>query len=208
MRFLIYTTLAYGAQGISYYVYCFPGHIGGIVLPDGTPTPLYHALKTLNREFVAIATELQPLLCRGVCHTGMMPPGAVPLPEHTSFTFDPPIPAVPYKVNARVEGMLLSRFGNAEASSHAVVVNLDYKAARTVTLADPAPLEIFDATTGQWSPAAGPRVELQLPGGGGNWCAWRECGDAREVRGCAWPRRTPHLPAPPHRRRTRDAGAE
>lgn len=167
MRFLVYTTLAYGAQGIAYYVYCFPGHQGGIALPDGTPTPLYHALKTLNREFVAIATELQPLLCRGVCHAGMMPPGAVPLPEHTSFTFDPPIPAVPYKANARVEGMLLSRFGNAEASSHAVVVNLDYKTARTVTLAGPVPLETFDAATGQWSPAGGQRVELKLPGGGG-----------------------------------------
>ena len=167
MRFLVYTTAAYGAQGIAYYVYCFPGHQGGIVLPDGTPTPLYHALKTLNREFVAIAKELQPLLCRGVCHAGMMPPGAVPLPEHTSFTFDPPIPTVPYSANARVEGLLLSRFGNADASSHAVVVNLDYKAERAVTLAGPAPLEIFDATTGQWSPPNASRVELRLPGGGG-----------------------------------------
>ena len=46
MRFLVYTTLAYGAQGIAYYLYCFPGHTGGIAQPDGTPTPLYHALKT------------------------------------------------------------------------------------------------------------------------------------------------------------------
>jgi hypothetical protein len=46
MRYLVYTTLAYGAQGISYYVYCWPGHDGGIALPDGTPTPIYHALKT------------------------------------------------------------------------------------------------------------------------------------------------------------------
>ena len=167
MRFLVYTTLAYGAQGIAYYVYCFPGHTGGIALPDGTPTPLFHALKTLNREFVAIATELQPLLFRAVCHAGMMPPGAVPLPARTSFTFDPPIPEVAYKANARVEGLLLSRFGNAEGSTHAVVVNLDYKTARTITLVGPASLEIFDATTRQWSPANGQRVELQLPGGGG-----------------------------------------
>ena len=46
MRYLVYTTLAYGAQGISYYVYCHPGHTGGISQPDGTPTPIYHALKT------------------------------------------------------------------------------------------------------------------------------------------------------------------
>ena len=35
MRYLVYTTLAYGAQGISYYVYCHPGHTGGIALSDG-----------------------------------------------------------------------------------------------------------------------------------------------------------------------------
>ena len=58
MRYLVYTTLAYGAQGISYYVYCTAGHTGGIALPDGTPTPIYHTLKSLNREFVAIAQEL------------------------------------------------------------------------------------------------------------------------------------------------------
>ena len=65
LRYLIYTTLAYGGQGISYYVYCHPGHTGGIALADGTPTPLYHALKSLNREFVAIAKELQPLRSTG-----------------------------------------------------------------------------------------------------------------------------------------------
>ncbi len=43
LRYLVYTTLAYGGQGISYYVYCHPGHTGGIALADGTPTPLYHA---------------------------------------------------------------------------------------------------------------------------------------------------------------------
>ena len=40
MRFLVYTTLAYGAQGISYYVYCCAGHTGGIANADGSPTRL------------------------------------------------------------------------------------------------------------------------------------------------------------------------
>src|SRR5436853_4199705 len=51
MRYLVYTTIAYGAQGISYYVYNAAGHVGGMALADGTPTPLYHAVKPLNREF-------------------------------------------------------------------------------------------------------------------------------------------------------------
>ena len=167
MRFLVYTTLAYGAQGISHYVYCFPGHVGGMALPDGTPTPLYHALKTLNREFVAIAKELQPLKSQGVFHAGMQPPGTTPLPKESAFTFDPPIPAVDYRPGERAEGVVLSRFGTGEMTTHLFVVNLDYKTERTIGLTAPAPLEIFDAATGQWSPASASRAELRLPAGGG-----------------------------------------
>ena len=167
MRFLVHTTLAYGAQGISYYVYSFAGHEGGIALPDGTPTPLYHALKTLNREFVAIAKELQPLKSQGVFHAGMQPPGVTPLPPESAFTFDPPIAAADYKPGARVEGVVLSRFGTGEMTTHLFVVNLDCKTEHTIGLTAPAALEIFDATTGQWSPANASRAELRLPGGGG-----------------------------------------
>ena len=167
MRFLVYSTLAYGAQGISYYVYCFPGHRGGMALADGTPTPLYHALKTLNREFVAIAKELQPLKSHGVFHGGMQPPGVAPLPKESAFTFDPPIPAMDYRPGERVEGVVLSLFGAGDAATHTLVVNPDYKLERTVGLTGPAPLEIFDATTGQWSPTGGPHAELRLPGGAG-----------------------------------------
>ncbi|MCX6072609.1 MAG: hypothetical protein NTU91_17445, partial [Chloroflexi bacterium] len=102
MRYLVYTTLAYGAQGISYYVYCAQKHIGGIALPDGTPTPTYHALKVLNREFAAIAKELQPLRSLAVYHAGMMPPGCEPLPPDAPFRLDPPVPPLAYKPPERV----------------------------------------------------------------------------------------------------------
>ena len=171
MRYLVYTTLAYGAQGISYYVYCYPGHEGGMAQADGTPTPLYHALKPLNREFVAIAKELQPLTSLGVSHAGMQPPGTEPLAAASAFTFDPPVPAMAYKPGERVQGVLLSRFGPSgkadAAGTHVLVVNLDYQTERTVGLKGPAPLELFDAASGQWSPAGGPRAELRLPKGGG-----------------------------------------
>jgi hypothetical protein len=94
MRYLLYTTLAYGGQGISYYVYCHPGHNGGIALPDGTPTPIYHALKTLNQEFVAIAKELQQLESLAVYHAGMTPPGTRPTPRSASTHLHPPLPTI------------------------------------------------------------------------------------------------------------------
>jgi hypothetical protein len=167
MRYLIYTTAAYGAQGISYYVYCWPGHTGGIAQPDGTPTPIYHALTTLNREFVAIARELQPLRSLAVYHAGMTPPGAKALPEDAPFRLDPPVPPLAYQPPERVRGVLLGYFGAAGTPSHVVVVNLDYKSEAVLTLVAPGDLETFDAAAGTWAAAEGPRAELRLTPGGG-----------------------------------------
>ncbi len=167
MRYLVYTTLAYGAQGISYYVYCHPGHSGGIALPGGTPTPIYHALKKLNREFVAIASELQPLESLAVYHAGMAPQGTRPLPADAPFQLDPPAPPLAYQPPERVRGVLLGYFGKQNQPSHAVVVNLDYKTEAELTVVGPGRLDTFDATARTWSAAGAARAELQLPPGGG-----------------------------------------
>ncbi|QEH38279.1 hypothetical protein OJF2_68770 [Aquisphaera giovannonii] len=174
LRFLVYTTLAYGAQGISYYVYHYPAHEGGMIDPDGKPSARYRALRALNPEFVAIARELQPLRSLAVHHAGPRPPGAVPLPEDGPFRLAPPIPPEPFKAGDRARGILLGSFGPAGAkddsyrdATHVVVVNLDYRDERTTALAGPSPLEVFDAATGRWAPANGPRVELRLAGGAG-----------------------------------------
>jgi len=173
VRYLVYTSLAYGAQGISYYVYCTSGHTGGIALADGTPTPLYHVLKSVNRQFAATAAELQPLRSLGVFHAGMLPPGADPLPKDARFRFEPPVAPLPYKPPERVRGMLLGLFGDPvvrgkpAAATHAVVVNLDYRAEALPALVGPASLAVFDADAGTWSPWGGNRVALRLPPGGG-----------------------------------------
>jgi hypothetical protein len=169
MRYLVYTTLAYGAQGISYYVYCYPNHEGGIASADGTPTALYHALKTLNREFVAIATELQPLVSLGVFHAGMQPPGAVPLPADAPFQLSPSEPAREYHAGARIEGLLLATFGATAKGrpSHVLAVNLDYRNQRKVGLSGPGAVETFDPGARRWVSAGGAPTELTLPEGGG-----------------------------------------
>jgi hypothetical protein len=167
LRYLLYTTLAYGGQGISYYVYCHPGHTGAIALADGTPTPLYHALKSLNREFVAIAKELQPLRSLAVYHAGMSPPGSERLPPKSPFRFDPPVAPLAYSPPERVRGFLIGYFGTDDKPSHVVAVNLDYRAEARVGLAGPGSLEAFDAKSGAWSMAGGVRLELRLPPGGG-----------------------------------------
>ena len=101
----------------------------------------------------------------------MLPPGTVPLPKKSTFSFDPPVPDKVYQPGGRVEGVILSEFGSAKgddkAPSHVLVVNLDYQNDRTITLAGPAPLELFDASSGKWSPANSEKVELKLKGGAG-----------------------------------------
>ncbi|HEY5913959.1 MAG TPA: hypothetical protein VJA21_25505 [Verrucomicrobiae bacterium] len=173
MRYLVYTTLAYGAQGISYYVYCHPGHTGGIANADGTPTPLYDALTVLNREFVAIARELQPLRSVGVYQAGMLPPGAESLPKDAAFVPEFPVLTAKYQPPQPVKGVLFGNFGPLEdpgrsaATTHSLVVNLDYSTAVTLEVRGPGVLEGFDARSVQWLPAKGRRMELRLAPGGG-----------------------------------------
>ncbi|MCD6339061.1 MAG: beta-galactosidase [Verrucomicrobia bacterium] len=169
MRYLVYTTLAYGAQGISYYVYSHRGHTGGIARADGSPTPLYHVLKTLNREFAAIASQLQPLRSLGVYHAGMLPPGTEPPPESLPFRPDPAPKQMEYKPPRPVRGVLIGCFGPLHGSrpTHALVVNLDYRRPIVQGLRGPGPWEIFDAASGRWKRASADRVELCLPPGGG-----------------------------------------
>jgi hypothetical protein len=173
MRYLVNTTLAYGAQGISYYVYSCAGHTGAVAHADGAPTPLYHVLRALNREFAAIAGQLQPLRSLAVYHSGMIPPGAEPLPAEAPFRLDPPLPSLNYEAPQPVQGALLAYFGSSPAGAspapptHVVVVNLDYQAEATLVLRGPAPLEVFDPATAAWAPVGGPRAELRLARGGG-----------------------------------------
>ena len=91
MRWLVHTSLAYGAQGISYYVYCCAGHEGAMAKADGTPTPLYHAAKTLNREFAAIAGGAAAAAFLGRLSSGDDPAGRQPLPDQAAFRLDPPV---------------------------------------------------------------------------------------------------------------------
>jgi hypothetical protein len=176
VRYLVYTSLAYGAQGISYYVYSCAGHTGAVARADGTTTPLYNTLKTLNREFVSIAQQLQPLRSLGVYHAGMLPLGTEPLPADGRFQLDPPVAPMNYTNPQPVKGVLLGYFGppaggkKAPIPTHVMVVNLDYQAEVVVGLLGPSKLELFDPVAGRWIPAKAKHAELQVARGGG-WLA-------------------------------------
>lgn len=171
LRWLNNTTLAYGGQGISYFVY----HVGSfyqkysddpgqMMKPDGSPTPQYEAAKQLNPQFAAIASQLQPLRSLGAYHVGKEYEGTQQLPANAAFRLQATSP------NGQEAGMLLGYFGDAtkpDAPSHVFVVNLDYRNATTTTLTGPGKLSTFNAVNRTWTPANGSQVSLTLPPGGG-----------------------------------------
>jgi hypothetical protein len=184
MRYLVYTTLAYGAEGISYYIYTCGNHLGGIANADGTPTVLYEPLKRLNHEFTAIAAQLQNLRSVGVYHAGMSPRGTEPVPADLPFRLDPTVPEMPYQPPERVRGVLFGCFGPKVGSgskgirpTHAVVVNLDYRAIATVGLRSISSTDVFEPETSKWTRLRGRRTELQLPPGGGRLIRLRRSSD-------------------------------
>ncbi len=177
MRWLNYTSLAYGAQALMYFVYNYEPFYteadergvdpGGMMRPDGTTTLQYRAAQELNPQFVAIATQVQPLRSLGAYHVGRVPLGAIALPQKASFTLD-----FSGKNLSRMpeEGMLLGYFGKSGKSAkptHVLVVNLNHKAAVTTTIVGPSKLSSFDAVTGIWTPTENSRLIIALPPGGG-----------------------------------------
>lgn len=156
LRWLTYTSLAYGAQAIAHFRY----DIGLWKDPKDptTPLPLYWSLSQTNREFTAIATELQPLKSLGVYHCGELPIGGEALPAGSRFAPSP-----------RSQEALLGLFGKSAGSpTHAVLVNLDYRNAASTELVGPGRMEVFHPLTKSWADGGEKaRLRLDLPPGGG-----------------------------------------
>ena len=168
-RFLAYTTLAYGGQGICQFVYnAWEGseHWGGVENPDRTLTPLGKALRQINPEFVAIGEQLQPLTSLGAYHLGTVPEGGAGLPADACFTLDPQV--APEKERGK-GSILLGYFGTKGNPTHVLVVNLDHTRAVTTTVVSPGPMEVFDAKERKWSRTSsdGSRAKVSLMAGGG-----------------------------------------
>ena len=167
MRYLVYTSAAYGAQGIYYYVYCAYGHRGAIVSVDGVPDAKYEMLKKLNREFVAISRVLYPLDFTGAYFQGLHAPGTTPYGDQALLKLTPETPhAELTPLQELTDTTLVTRFDTPGKPTHLMVVNCDYRKARTLHVTAPAAAERFDPLAGTWS-STGTAFDLALPRGGG-----------------------------------------
>jgi hypothetical protein len=176
LRFLNYTTLAYGGQGMSYWVHNpdeGTGQTGG--LEPGDVDGVYTALQSINPQFNAIAEQVEPLSHAAAYHLGDLPPGitgALPerLPGDSPFSIAGGVPDTTYVTNDPVEGILMGLFGPDSDylnSTFAFVVNLDYSSSLLTTVNGPGDLSLFDSITGLWTAMGSDSVALNLlPGGG------------------------------------------
>lgn len=167
VRWLVNTSLAYGAQGVSYYVYCYPNHQGALATADGQPTVLYESLKTTNRDFAACAAELQPLHSLAAYHVGTAALGAEMLPAAAPFRLDPAVITREPEDLKPTQGFVLGYFGPPGGSpTHVVIVNLDYSASAETTLLAPSRLQTFNPAPATWSAPKPARLPLRLAPGG------------------------------------------
>ncbi len=85
-RFLVFTTMAYGARGISYFLYWGPESYGGLYR-DGQPSPMVKEVAVLNAEIARFGPALMELDSTAVYHTAPLPYGTQVVPADAPVQF-------------------------------------------------------------------------------------------------------------------------
>jgi hypothetical protein len=161
IRWLVFTTMAYGGRGISYFTYWGPASYGGLY-QDGKASPLARDVAPINAEIEKIGPALLELDSLAVYHTAPL-----------AFRGTEAIPAgAPVSLSGA--GCVLGIFGKAGQPSAFLVVNGSYKmeaeAEAKVQIPGKA-LQELDRKTGAWSdgPALGDgrTVKIKLAPGDG-----------------------------------------
>jgi hypothetical protein len=119
MRFQVYTTLAYGGRGLSYFYYWSTeprdaAYREGLYL-DGKPSSLSKTIATINAEIKNLSPTLMSLTSQGVYHTNPLPIGAEEIPKTS-----------PIKVLSKSE-VVLGLFGKNGNTNTFIVSNRSYK---------------------------------------------------------------------------------
>ena len=163
LRFLVFTTMAYGGRGISYFTYWGPPAYNGLY-QDGKPAPLLEPVVALNQEINSFGPTLMQLDSTVVYHTAPLPYGTEAIPANA-----------PVQITSPGE-FVLGFFGKirAQRPTAFMIVNRDYNHESDATVKVAAPghkLQEFDRKTGEWSvfkSLGGSRtVEIKLAPGDG-----------------------------------------
>jgi hypothetical protein len=141
VRWLVYTTLAYGGKAFAYYRYWGNNSVKGIVNAKDGKTEQYANVRAVNKEAKTIGPYLVNLASRGVYHTGEIPQGCIKLPEGASVS----------KVSDG--NFVVGLFSDDENRSYVFLVNSAYrKASETTVTLNGKVKEIYelDYQSGKW----------------------------------------------------------
>ncbi|MCE5276464.1 MAG: hypothetical protein ABFD92_19445 [Planctomycetaceae bacterium] len=171
-RFLVFTTMAYGGRGISYFTYWGPESYGGLYR-DGKASPMVKEVAAINAEINRLGPALMELESTAVYHTAPVPYGTQTAPADA-----------PVQVTGGGE-FVLGLFGKAKAATETkapvalkttafMIVNRNYKQPGEATLKVRPPvraLQELDRTSGRWiaGPALDPNGQIKVdlaPGDG------------------------------------------
>lgn len=163
LRWLVFTTMAYGGRGISYFTYWGPAAYNGLYV-DGKPMPLLKDAVTLNREIAGLGSALLELNSLGAYQSVPLPYGGEAIPTNC-----------PVQITGAGE-FVLGLFGKESQPTAFMVVNRNYhqsaEAKMTVSLPG-RQLQERDRTTGTWRPgpvlskAPPTKITLKLGAGDG-----------------------------------------
>lgn len=141
LRWLVFTTMAYGGRGISYFTYWGPKAYNGLY-QDGQPAPLLKDVAALNQEIAKLGPALMDLNSVGAYHTAPLPYGGGTVPT-----------ASPVQITGDGE-FVLGLFSQAARTNAFMIVNRNYKhkteAMVEVTLPG-SRLQELDRQTGNWT---------------------------------------------------------
>ena len=141
IRWLVFTTMAYGGRGISYFTYWGPQSYGGLY-QDGKASPLARDVAAINAEIEKLGPILMEIDSLAVYHTDPLPYGTEPIPA------DAPV---------RITGggpFVLGLFGRAGRATAFMPVNRSYgkeaEAEMKVAIAG-SKVQELDRKTGKWA---------------------------------------------------------
>lgn len=158
-RFEVYTTLAYGGRGISYFTYFAPqtGNYRGAAIDQfGHETPTWHSMQYVNLQIQKLAPTLLQLTSDDVYHIGKVPTGC-----HGPAT------------NSLVSGVsgdnaVVGDFTHRDGSRYVMIVNKDVNKSRPCSAqfrVAPRRLQKVSPYTGELTSFDGENVWL-APGAG------------------------------------------
>ena len=158
-RFEVYTTLAYGARGLSYFTYFAPqtGNYRGAAIDQfGHETPTWHSMQYANYQVQKLAPTLLKLASDDVYHIGRIPSGCKGPPTNSLVT------------GVAGDNAVVGEFTHRDGSRYVMVVNKDVSKSRPCSVQfrkSPRRLQKVSAYTGALLPFEGEDIWL-APGAG------------------------------------------